>query len=175
MPEPPLYLEHRKNAETAPHTKPQLKKRLYGCHLKTKLSHLLPITSTQTPAALIYLLFSREKEKKKKKSRNSGNGEVNHSTLHVSFEIKCHGYDRNFLSVDEREVGVEKKNNKLSEVYSVQLHMSYFRVRGQIAVFFYFLCHAHAHSAYTMQRMCGEKKKKRKDFGFVCCPSFVCV
>lgn len=37
-------------------------------------------------------------------SRNSSEREANHSTLHVSFEITCYAYTRNFLSLEESEL-----------------------------------------------------------------------
>ena len=87
--------------------------------------------SPETPAAPIHLLYFTNK------NGNSSEREANHLNLHVSFEITCHGYTRNFFPLEERDrewrrEGV-RRNNKLSEVYSVQFHMSNFRVRGQIA------------------------------------------
>ncbi len=74
----------------------------------------------------------------------------------MSFEITCHGYTRNFLSLEERERERERagvmRNNKLSEEHSIQLHKSNFRVRGQTAqnvvVHIYFLV-AHTHDGTT--------------------------
>lgn len=86
---------------------------------------------------------------------------MNHSTLHVSFEIKCHGYNRNFLSVDKREAGVEKKitSSQKCTAYSCTCLIS--GSEDGLQFFSIFLV-MHIHTRSTQCSTCAEKKRKKK-------------
>lgn len=69
-----------------------------------------------------------------------------------------------------RREGEGERNNQLSEVYSVQFHMSNFRGGGQLPKMFLplLLFHAHTHESCTTVHVQTATKKKKDAFVLLC-------